>query len=166
MRVRGSPTNTLSAVPRVQRSAGVTWAGNVARGSGTISADTGAFSGLPYSLATRVESPNGNTSPEELLAAAHAACFAMSLASELSSAGSPPEHLDVRATLTLDEVEGGSHRIVSSELRARARVDELDEEALQGLAEAASDGCPLSALIGASAKVTVNATLKGGTDGD
>ncbi len=155
-------------MPRVQRQASVTWEGNVARGGGTISAATGAFTGLPYSLATRIEKPNGHTSPEELLAAAHAACFAMSLASELSSAGSPPEHLDVRATVTLDEVEDGSHRIVSSELLARARVKETetDAETLNRLARSASDGCPLSKLIEAGASVTVNATLEGATDGD
>jgi osmotically inducible protein OsmC len=153
-------------MPRVQRQATVAWEGNVARGSGTISAATGAFDALPYSLATRIERPDGKTSPEELLAAAHAACFAMSLANELATEGSAPEQLDVRATVTLDEVEGGSHRIVSSELLARARVDEMDEGALQRLAEAASEGCPLSALIGASAQVTVKATLEGGADGD
>jgi lipoyl-dependent peroxiredoxin len=150
----------------VQRSAGVTWEGNVARGNGTISAATGAFEDLPYSLAARIERPDGETSPEELLAAAHAACFAMSLAGELSKAGSVPEHLDVRATVTLDEVEGGSHRIVSSELLARARVEKMDQESLERLAEVASEGCTLSALIEASAKVTVNATLEGGSDGD
>lgn len=150
----------------MQRSAGVTWEGNVARGNGTISAATGAFEDLPYSLAARIERPDGKTSPEELLAAAHAACFAMSLAGELSEAGSVPDHLDVRATVTLDEVEGGSHRIVASELLARARVDEMDQESLERLAEVASDGCTLSALIEASAKVTVNATLEGGSDGD
>jgi osmotically inducible protein OsmC len=150
----------------VQRSAGVTWEGNVARGNGTISAATGAFEDLPYSLAARIERPDGKTSPEELLAAAHAACFAMSLAGELSEAGSVPDHLDVRATVTLDEVEGGSHRIVASELLARARVDEMDQESLERLAEVASEGCTLSALIEASAKVTVNATLEGGSDGD
>jgi len=150
----------------VQRSAGVTWEGNVARGNGTISAATGAFEDLPYSLAARIERPDGKTSPEELLAAAHAACFAMSLAGELSKAGSVPEHLDVRATVTLDEVEGGSHRIVASELLARARVNEMDQERLERLAEVASEGCTMSALIEASAKVTVNATLEGGTDGD
>jgi lipoyl-dependent peroxiredoxin len=153
-------------VPRVQREAGVTWEGNVARGSGSISAATGAFESLPYSLATRIERPDGKTSPEELLAAAHASCYAMSLANELASAGKAPEHLDVRATVTLDEVEGGSHRIVASELLARARVKETDEAALQRLAEAASVGCTMSALIEASAKVTVNATLEGGTNGD
>jgi osmotically inducible protein OsmC len=153
-------------VPRVQREAQVTWEGNVARGRGTISALTGAFEGLPYSLATRIDRPDGKTSPEELLAAAHAACYAMSLANELASSGKEPEHLDVRATVTLDEVEGGSHRIVASELLARARVKEVDGPALQRAAEAASEGCTLSALVAASAKVTVNATLEGGTDGD
>jgi osmotically inducible protein OsmC len=153
-------------VPRVAREATVTWEGNVARGSGAITAATGAFAGLPYSLASRIERPDGETSPEELLAAAHAACFAMSLASELSNAGSPPKHLDVRAIVTLDEVEGGSHRIVASELLARARVKEIDEATLQRLADAASEGCPFSALIEASAQVTVNTTLEGGTNGD
>jgi len=153
-------------MPRVQREATVTWEGNVARGSGTISAATGAFEGLPFSLATRVEKPDGKTSPEELLAAAHAACYAMSLANELATSGSAPEHLDVHAIVTLDEVEGGSHRIVASELLARARVKGTDDVALQRVAEAASNGCPFSALIEASAQVTVNATLEGGTDGD
>jgi osmotically inducible protein OsmC len=88
-------------VPRVQRSADVTWTGNVARGSGAISAATGAFAELPYSLASRVERPDGKTSPEELLAAAHAACYAMSLAGELAGAGSPPDRLDVQATVTV-----------------------------------------------------------------
>ena len=153
-------------MPRVQRSATVIWEGNVARGSGTLSAASGAFSELPFSLASRVEKPEGKTSPEELLAAAHAGCYAMSLAGELAGAGSPPEHLDVRATVTLDQVEDGSHRIVASELLARARVDEVDGQTLQRLAESASDGCPFSKLISASGTVTVNATLEGDTNGD
>ena len=139
----------------------MTWEGNVARGNGVISGATGAFEQLPYSLASRVEKPDGKTSPEELLAAAHAACYAMSLASELSSAGSPPEQLEVHATVTLDQVEDGSHRIVASELLARARVKEMDQQTLEQLAKSASDGCPFSKLIEASAQVTVNATLEG-----
>jgi lipoyl-dependent peroxiredoxin len=153
-------------VPRVQREAQVTWEGNVARGKGAISAATGAFESLPYSLATRIEKLDGKTSPEELLAAAHAACYAMSLAGELSVAGHEPEHLDVQATITLDQVDDGSHRIVASELFARARVTGVDEEGLQQAAVAASKGCTFSALIEASGDVTVNATLEGGTDGD
>jgi osmotically inducible protein OsmC len=153
-------------VPRVQRSADVTWAGNVARGSGTISAETGAFDGLGFSLATRVGAPEGKTSPEELLAAAHAGCYAMSLASELTQAGTPPERLVVTATVTLDEVEGGSHRIVSSELRARARGDGIERNRLEQAALAADEGCPFSALIKASAAVDLDVELEGGTDGD
>jgi lipoyl-dependent peroxiredoxin len=153
-------------VPRVQRSATVTWEGNVARGTGTISAATGAFSQLPYSLASRVEEPGGKTSPEELLAAAHAACYSMSLAGELAGAGTPPEHLEVHATVTLDQVDDGSHRIVASELLARARVKETDAATLNRLAASASDGCPFTKLIEASGTVTVNATLEGDLDGD
>jgi lipoyl-dependent peroxiredoxin len=153
-------------MPRVRREADVTWEGNVPRGSGTITGASGAFEALPYSLATRIGNPEGRTSPEELVAAAHAACFAMSLAGELTGAGSPPNHLDVRAVVTLDEVEDGSHRIVSSELFARARVNEVEQEKLNVLARGASEGCPLTKLIEASAKVTVNATLEGESDGD
>ncbi len=153
-------------MPRVQRSADVTWEGNVARGSGAISAQTGAFRDLPYSLATRVGSAEGKTSPEELLAAAHAACWTMSLAGVLAGAGTPPERLDVTATVTLDEVEGGSHRIVASEINARARVDGVDAGALEDAARQADEGCPFTALIKASGTVTVNVELEGGTNGD
>jgi lipoyl-dependent peroxiredoxin len=152
-------------MPRVQRSADVTWEGNVARGSGTISAETGAFSGLGFSLPTRIGAAEGKTSPEELLAAAHAGCYAMSLAGELTQAGTPPERLEVTATVTLDEVEG-SHRIVSSDIRASARGDGIEAAGLERAAEAADAGCPFSALIKASGTVNVNAELQGGTDGD
>jgi osmotically inducible protein OsmC len=158
--------HSLVLMPRVQREASVTWEGNVARGSGAISGATGAFVELPYSLATRIEKPDGKTSPEELLAAAHAACFAMSLAGELAGAGSPPDQLEVHATVTLDQVEDGSHRIVASELLARARVTGTDRETLERLARSASEGCTMTKLIEASATVTVNASLEGDTDGD
>ena len=114
-------------MPRVQRQANAAWEGNVARGNGTLSGATGTFDALPFSLASRVEKVDGKTSPEELLAAAHAACYAMSLAGELAGAGTPPEHLEVNATVTIDQVEDGSHRIVSSELLARARVTGTDQ---------------------------------------
>jgi lipoyl-dependent peroxiredoxin len=150
----------------VQRSADVTWEGDVARGSGTISAQSGAFRDLGFSLPTRIGASGGKTSPEELLAAAHAGCYAMSLAGELAQAGTPPERLSVTATVTLDEVEGGSHRIVSSELHARARGEGIDAVGLERAAEAADAGCPFSALIKASGTVNVNAEIEGGTDGD
>jgi organic hydroperoxide reductase OsmC/OhrA len=90
----------------------------------------------------------------------------MSLAGELAGEGSPAEHLDVHATVTLDQVEDGSHRIVASELLARARVQEIDAATLNRLAATASEGCPFTKLIEASATVTVNATLEGDLDGD
>jgi osmotically inducible protein OsmC len=152
-------------VPRIERSADVRWEGDPARGVGSISARSGAFSKLPYSLATRVGNPDGKTSPEELLAAAHAGCYAMSLAGELAGAGTQPERLDVTATVIMDEV-GGSHRIVASELHARARVQGMDRAAFERAARAADEGCPFSALIKASGTVTIDAELEGGTDGD
>jgi lipoyl-dependent peroxiredoxin len=153
-------------VPRVQREATVRWEGNVARGRGAISAATGAFEQLPYSLATRVEKSDGKTSPEELLAAAHAGCYAMSLAGELSRHGSDPELVDVRAKVTLDQVADGSHQIVASELLARARVTGMDQAALDRVAQEASEGCTLSKLIAASGTVSVSATLEGDSNGD
>jgi osmotically inducible protein OsmC len=152
-------------VPRIRRTADVVWEGTLARGTGTISAGTGAFSGLPYSLPVRIEAPADKTSPEELLAAAHAGCFGMSLAGELTAVGSPPERLDVTCTVTMDEVEGKGHLIVDSTIEATARVPEVAVDAFRQAVEAADAGCSLSALIRASASVSVNARLEGGNDG-
>ena len=147
-------------MPRIVREAGVSWEGNVARGTGAISAtSSSAFSGLLYTAATRIGIPEGKTSPEELLAAAHGACFTMSLASELSKAGTPPERLDVRCVVTMDEIEGKGHQIVHSEIDARGMAPGCDEAAFAQAAEAADASCPLSALIRASATVAVTASL-------
>ena len=80
-------------MPRIERTAKIGWHGNLARGDGLLSAETGAFTELGFSLPTRIGQPEGKTSPEELLAAAHGGCFAMSLASELSQLGHPPGQL-------------------------------------------------------------------------
>ncbi len=147
-------------MPRIVREAEVNWEGNVARGAGAISAgSSGAFASLPFSVASRIAVPEGKTSPEELLAAAHGGCFTMSLASELSKAGTPPERLDVRCVVTMDEVEGKGHQIVHSALEAHGTVPDCDEAAFAQAAEAADAGCPFSALIRASATVAVSATL-------
>lgn len=134
-------------MPRIERSAEVVWEGNVARGSGTLTADTGAFSGLPFTLASRIASPEGKTSPEELLAAAHAGCFTMSLASELVKAGTPPGRLDVRVKIVMDEVEGQGHQIVGSEVLVRTELDGGDDAGLEAAIAAADEGCPFSALL-------------------
>ena len=125
-------------------------------------ASSGAFD-LPITIASRVGDPEGKTSPEELLAAAHASCFVTSLGSELARAGTPPEQLDVHCTITMDEVEGMGHRIVASALSARGTVPGCDQAGFAQAAEAADAGCPFSALIKASATVTIDATLEGET---
>ena len=148
-------------MPRIVREADVVWEGNVARGSGRITAATsGAFTELPYSLPTRIGAAEGKTSPEELLAAAHGGCFAMGLASELASAGTPAERLDVRCTVTMDEVEGKGHLVVQSSIQARATAPGADQEGFAQAVTAADEGCPFSTLIKASAKVTIEARLE------
>jgi osmotically inducible protein OsmC len=148
-------------VPRIERHADVVWEGNLARGSGSISAGTRAFEGLSYSNAVRIgKGKEGKTSPEELLAAAHAACFANSLAGELTRAGAPPQKLDVRANVVMDEVAGRGHLIVASELRVRARVPGIDQDGFRTVVDEADDGCSFSALIKASARVSVKADLE------
>ncbi len=146
-------------MPRITRTVACVWEGNVARGRGTLTAGTGAFA-LPFSLPSRIADPEGKTSPEELLAAAHAGCFTMSLASELAGAGTPPGRLDVECEILMDEVEGQGHQIVASSLRVRASADGVDDEALSGAVERADAGCPFSALLKrAGATVDVEAEL-------
>jgi osmotically inducible protein OsmC len=123
---------------------------------------TGAFE-LSATIASRVDVVQGKTSPEELLAAAHATCWVTSLGSELARLGTPPERMSVRCTITMDEVEGSGHRIVASHVSARATAPEADEDTLVDAARAADEGCPFSALIRASATVTYDATLEGGS---
>ena len=149
-------------MPRIVREAEIDWEGTTARGSGVVrAASTGSFE-LSATIASRIEVIEGKTSPEELLAAAHATCFVTSLGSELARLGSPPERMHVRCTITMDEVEGAGHRIVSSDIAARAVVPGADEATLAAAAEAADAGCPFSALIRATATVSVEAVLEGG----
>jgi osmotically inducible protein OsmC len=147
-------------MPRIVREAAIGWEGNVARGAGTLTAASSqAFVELPYSGPSRIGNPEGKTSPEELLAAAHGGCFTMSLASELTKARTPPERLDVRCVITMDEVEGRGHQIVHSEIEARGVVPGCDEASFAQAAEEADASCPFSALIRASATVSVSASL-------
>ena len=145
-------------MPRIERKAEVAWRGSLARGSGVATAGTGAFE-LPIDLPSRVGDPGGKTSPEELLAAAHAGCYTTSLAGEIARAGGTVDRLDVRCTVTMDEVAGQGHLIVASELDVEARADGIDADGLERAARAADDGCTFSALVRASATVTVRARL-------
>lgn len=147
-------------MPHIERTAHIGWDGNLARGAGTIDAATGAFAMLPYSLPSRVGEAGGKTSPEELLAAAHGGCITMSLAGELTSAGTPPGRLDTAVTIVMDEVEGQGHQIVGSRVEMVARVDGVDDAALQAAAAQAHASCPFSQLLErAGAEVSVTARL-------
>ena len=144
-------------MPRIERSAKVVWEGNVPRGSGTISGDTGAFTGLPYTLASRIGNPDGKTSPEELLAAATAGCFTTSLGSELVRDGTPAGRLEIGCTIVMDEVPGEGHQIVGAQIRVHADVEGITDEGLANAIERADQGCPFSTLLrkaGASVEVT------------
>jgi osmotically inducible protein OsmC len=132
----------------LERTAEITWEGNLARGTGLISAaSSGAFQDLSYTLATRMGEPEGHTSPEELFAAAHGGCFAMSLAGELTGAGTPPTRIDVSCRTVLDEVDGQGHQIVGSHLSVRATVPGIEADAFAELVATADEGCPFSALV-------------------
>ena len=147
-------------MPRIVREAEIDWEGTTARGSGVVKAlSTGSFA-LPSTIAARVEIHEGKTSPEELLAAAHATCFVTSLGSELARLGSPPERMHVHCTITMDEVAESGHRIVASDISARALVPGADDALLAEAARAADEGCPFSALIRATATVTDDAVLE------
>jgi osmotically inducible protein OsmC len=144
-------------VPRIERSAKVEWEGSVSRGAGTISGDTGAFTALPYTLAGRLEAPEGKTSPEELLAAATAGCFTTSLGSELARDRTPPTHMEIHCLIVMDEVPDQGHQIVGAELTVQVEVEGASDEALAAAIERADEGCPFSSLLrraGATVSVT------------
>ncbi len=149
-------------MPRIARTASVSWEGNLARGTGSISGQSGALEHLPYTLASRVSSPEGRTSPEELVAAAVGGCFAMSLAGELTRAGTPPERLDVGAACIVDEVDG-RHVVTTVELSVHGRVPGIDAETFQQTAVEAEQACTMASLVRGSAEVRVDATLEGGS---
>jgi osmotically inducible protein OsmC len=155
-------------VPRIVREATVEWRGSLARGAGTVRAGTAAFQ-LPVDLPSRVDDDATKTSPEELLAAAHASCYVTSLAGEIARAGGTVHRLDVRCTVTMDEVGGKGHLIVGSEIDAVADADGIDGTTLDAAAREADEGCPFSTLVRASATVSVRARLssdRGGGNGD
>lgn len=147
-------------MPAIRR-ADVTWTGALATGSGVVSASTSAaFSDLPVTWASRTEAAEGRTSPEELVAAAHASCFAMAFSGGLASAGTPPERLDVSAEVTFDKLDVG-WRVVSSALTVVGVVPGMSEVDFKAAADAARDGCPISRALAGNVTLSVRARLEG-----
>jgi osmotically inducible protein OsmC len=141
------------------RKAKAVWNGDLATGSGEVSSLTsGKFSALPVSWGARTEAPQGKTSPEELLAAAHASCFSMALSAGLAKAGTPPKKLEVTSSVTFDKV-GESWTVVSSELEVSGDVPGIDAGAFAKAAEDAKDGCPISRALKNNVKLSVRPTL-------
>jgi osmotically inducible protein OsmC len=141
-----------------QRSAEVTWRGSLTEGSGTIDSTTsGVIAPLAVTWRSRAEDPEGRTSPEDLIAAAHASCFAMALSHELGQAGHPPDELRTSATVTFVPGEG----ITAIALTVRARVPEIDADAFEAAAEAAKTGCPVSQALAGVPEITLDARLDG-----
>jgi osmotically inducible protein OsmC len=141
------------------RRASVSWSGDLASGKGQLTADTsGAFSALPVTWASRTEQADGRTSPEELLAAAHASCFSMAFSAQLARAGSPPQSLDVTAEVTFDRVDD-NWTVVSSKLTVRGHVPGLDAARFAEIAAVAKDGCPISRALAGNVALSVEATL-------
>lgn len=142
-----------------RREARATWEGDLMKGSGTVDAvSSGKFSALPVSWASRTEDVGGRTSPEELLAAAHASCFSMALSAALAKAGTPPQRLEVSATVTFDKV-GDAWSVVSSELDVKGTVPGADAAAFKAAADGAKDNCPISRALKGNVKLSVNASL-------
>jgi lipoyl-dependent peroxiredoxin len=141
------------------RHASVVWNGGLTDGSGMITyLSSGVVSRLPISWASRTSAHDGRTSPEELLAAAHASCFSMALSVRLAKNGTPPTQLDVRAEVTFDNASGG-WKVTTSKLIVTGQVPDIDEATFQRLAEDAKENCPISQAIKGNVELVVEATL-------
>jgi lipoyl-dependent peroxiredoxin len=139
-----------------ERSAEVTWHGSLAEGSGTIDSTTsGVIAPQPVTWASRAEDPEGRTSPEDLIAAAHASCFAMALSNALAQAGNPPDELRTSARVTFVPGTG----ITKSELRVRGRVPGMDEDTFKQVAEEAKADCPVSQALAGVPEIALDARL-------
>ena len=148
-------------MPLAQREAEVVWEGPLARGAGTLTSGSGALDQLAVTWASRTERPDGKTSPEELIASAHASCFAMALALVLGENKTPPERMAVSAACTLEELDGAP-RITAIELAVRAQVPGIDASALERMVERAGDLCPVSNALRGNVKIDVRSELSRG----
>ena len=138
------------------RIANAHWEGDFKRGGGTVALSSGAFEG-PYNFSGRFEDGSG-TNPEELLGAAHAACFAMALSVALTNAGNPPESLDVESQVTIEQVEGG-FGITRIVLNLTGKVPGIDEAAFLEAANGAKANCPVSKALASVPEIDLNATF-------
>ena len=140
----------------MKRSATAVWNGSLKEGNGTLSAAGGALRSTPYSFGSRFESGAG-TNPEELIAAAHAGCFAMALSAALTEAGFKPDRLEATADVKLENVPGSGWSVTASDLNLTAKIPGIDQDKFNELAEKAKSTCPISRLL--NTQISLNAKL-------
>jgi osmotically inducible protein OsmC len=140
-----------------QKTANATWEGTLAEGRGRVSTGSGAISDLSMTWKDRAEGGDA-TSPEELIAAAHASCVLMALAAGLARAGTPPTRLESEATSTFDKV-GEAFAITKMELKIRGQVEGLDDDAFRQAADGAKENCPVSHALSGNVEITIDAAL-------
>jgi osmotically inducible protein OsmC len=144
----------------VERTASATWEGSLASGSGRVSTQSGVISNAAVNWSSRAVQADENTSPEELIAAAHATCVLMALAGALARAETPPQRLESEATATFEETDDG-FRITTMRLSIRGEVDGLDEEGFRRAAQEAAENCPVSQALRGNVEVSLEASLAG-----
>lgn len=139
----------------MKRSASAVWQGGLKDGKGTVSTESGALASKPYNFRMRFEDEKG-TNPEELIAAAHAACFSMALSLFLGNAGMTAQSIETTSIVTLEQVDG-NFTVTASHLDTTVRIPGADKAAFEQAAEGAKAGCPISRLL--NAKITMTAKL-------
>ena len=143
----------------VERRAHVVWEGDLARGNGTLTADSSkSLEEAPVTWASRVERPDGKTSPEELIASAHASCYSMAFSNVLAEGGNAPERLEVEAVCTFDDQ---AIKITAVDLNVRGKVPGMTEEAFESAAHQADQGCPVSNALRGNVEIRVQTSLEG-----
>jgi osmotically inducible protein OsmC len=138
------------------RSATTTWEGGLADGKGQTNLDSSSAGKFDVSWPARAESPQGQTSPEELIAAAHASCYSMALSKEIADAGGTPQRIQTTVTVTFDT---GSVAISDVAIKVRGTVEGMDEAGFKEVADGAKHGCPVSKLMAGNVEISLDASL-------
>jgi lipoyl-dependent peroxiredoxin len=142
----------------VERTANAVWEGDLFDGSGTVSTQSRVVDNATVKWSSRAEQADENTSPEELIAAAHASCISMALANVLAQAGTPPQRLETEATSTFEQT-GDGFRLTTMRITTRGQVEGLDEDGFREAAEKAKENCPVSQALKGNVDVSVDASL-------
>jgi lipoyl-dependent peroxiredoxin len=142
----------------VERTANAVWEGDLMGGSGTVSTESGVIQNATVKWSSRADQADENTSPEELIAAAHATCVSMALAHGLAQSGTPPQRLETQATATFEQV-GDAFRMTTMRLTIRGQVEGVDEQTFRQAAEGAKENCPVSQALKDNVDISVDATV-------